>query len=133
MTDSILINLSIISKISLDNKIYMNDEGYLAIENSTIFQGFVRFVFRNGRVKTISNLNNFYNNVFAYIDNNMLTDNDEMKAHNLKTLLSYLRKSIFGLENLKETYNGDIVTSSKLDIILDNVRLYVSKLEKKTS
>lgn len=130
MTDSILINLSIISKISLDNKIYMNDEGYLAIENSTIFQGFVRFMFRNGRVKTISNLNNFYNNVFSYIDNHVESD-DEMRVHNMKTLLAYLRKSIFGLENLKETYGGDIVTSSKLDIILDNVRLYVSKLEKK--
>lgn len=119
-----LINLSIISKISLDNKIYMNDEGYLAIENGTIFQGLLRFIFRNGRVKTISNLNNFYNNVFSYIDNSE-------NGNNLNTLLVYLRKSITGLENLKETYNGDIVTTSKLDIILDNVRSYVSKLEKK--
>lgn len=124
MTDSMLINLSIISKISLDNKIYMNDEGYLAIENGTIFQGLLRFIFRNGRVKTISNLNNFYNNVFSYIDNSE-------NGNNLNTLLVYLRKSITGLENLKETYNGDIVTTSKLDIILDNVRSYVSKLEKK--
>lgn len=130
MTDSILINLSIISKISLDNKIYMNDEGYLAIENSTIFQGIVRFVFRNGRAKTMSNLNNFYNNVFSYVDNHVNTE-DEMKVHNMRTLLTYLRKSILGLENLKETYGGDIVTSSKLDIILGNVKLYVSKLEKK--
>ena len=53
------------------------------------------------------------------------------KDYNLKTLLIYLRKSISGLENLRETYSSDIVMTSKLDIILDNVRLYVSRLEKK--
>jgi hypothetical protein len=151
MTDNILINLSIISKISLDNKIYMNDEGYISIENNTIFQGFVRFVFRNSRGKTINNLNNFYNGVFNYIDNaiphscnmqfsmnsstNKHEDKDFLsykdKDYGLKTLLLYLRKSLSGLENLKETYSGDIVMTSKLDIIIDNVRLYSDKLEKK--
>jgi hypothetical protein len=119
-----LINLSIISKISLDNKIYMNDDGFLAIENRTIFQGLLRFVFRNSRNKTINNLNNFYNNVFSYIDNS-----SDREQHTLRTLHTYLYRSINGLENLKETYSGDIVTSSRLDIILDNVRLYSSKLE----
>lgn len=154
MTDNILINLSIISKISLDDKIYMNDEGYLSIENNTIFQGFFRFVFRNGRNKTISNLNNFYNSVFSYIDNivpnvpnrktyNPLEDSESNligrfdftvnrdKDYGLKTLLLYLKRSIAGIENLRETYSGDIVMTSKLDIILDNIRLYSDKLEKK--
>lgn len=158
MTDNILINLSIISKICLDNKIYMNDEGFLSIETNTIFQGITRFIFRNSRSKTISNLNSFYNSVFSYIDNaipliglNNKKDSEKDKqnpfdilgksqfdkfAYNnkncgLKTLLIYLRKSSVGLENLRETYSSDIVMTSKLDIILDNVRLYVSNLEKK--
>ncbi len=158
MTDNILINLSIISKICLDNKIYMNDEGFLSIETNTIFQGITRFIFRNSRSKTISNLNSFYNSVFSYIDNvipliglkdKSNSDNNKQnpfdllgknqfdkfayknKNCGLKTLLIYLRKSSAGLENLRETYSSDIVMTSKLDIILDNVRLYVSKLEKK--
>ena len=160
MTDNILINLSIISKIELDNKIFMGSEGYLTIENNTIFQGITRFIFRNSRTKTISNLNSFYNSVFSYIDNvlpviNQFRDNKTKNANvkenpfdlpgknqfdsvayrdkecGLKTLLIYLRKSISGLENLRETYSADIVMTSKLDIILDNVRLYVNKLEKK--
>lgn len=154
MTDNMLINLSIISKISLDNKIYMNDEGYLSIENNTIFQGIIRFVFRNNRSKTISNLNNFYNSVFSYIDNvipnvqnrkayNSLDDSESNligkfdftvnrdKDYGLKTLMLYLKRSISGIDNLRETYASDIVMSSKLDIILDNIRLYSDKLEKK--
>ena len=149
-----LINLNIISKISLDNKIYMNSEGYLSIENNTIFQGIVRFVFRNSRNKTISNLNNFYNSVFSYVDNvipnvqnrkiyNSLDDSEgnligkfdftvnRDKDYGLKTLMLYLKRSISGIENLRETYSGDIVMTSKLDIILDNIRLYSDKLEKK--
>lgn len=163
MTDAMLINLSIISKVALSDKIYISDTGFLSIENNTIFQGVIRFIFRNGREKTISNLKNFYDSVFAYIDNtlplashyhkkevnrqrdgkdkaNNPFDNENCKLemlrtgdkdHNLKTLLIYLRKSMSGLENLRETYSSDIVMTSKLDIILDNVRLYVSRLEKK--
>lgn len=151
MTDNILINLSIISKISLDNKIYMNSEGYLSIENNTIFQGLSRFLFRNSRNKTINNITNFYNGVFGYIDNviphscNMFSnDTKEIntirnthsasmldKDYSLKTLLLYLKRSLNGLENLKETYSGDIVMTSKLDIIIDNVKLYSDKLDKK--
>lgn len=154
MTDTMLINLSIISKVSLDDKLYMNNEGYMSIENNTIFQGIFRFVFRNGRNKTISNLNNFYNSVFSYIDNvvpnmpnrkayNALDDSESNligrfdftvnrdKDYGLKTLMLYLKRSIAGIENLKETYNCDIVMSSKLEIILDNIRLYSDKLEKK--
>ena len=164
MTDTMLINLSIISKVALADKIYISDTGYLSIENNTIFQGVIRFIFRNGREKTISNLKNFYDSVFAYIDNtlplashyhkkeanrqrdgkdksgNPFDSNDKCKIemlrkgekdYSLKTLLIYLRKSISGLENLRETYSSDIVMTSKLDIILDNVRLYVNRLEKK--
>lgn len=158
MTDNILINLSIISKISLDNKIYMNDEGYVSIDNNTILQGITRFIFRNNRGKTINNLNNFYNGVFSYVDNLLpIIKNKDSKGGKdgkenpfdligknqfdtvayrdrecgLKTLLIYLRKSLSGLENLKETYSGDIVMTSKLDIIIDNVKLYVNKMEKK--
>ena len=156
MTDSILINLSIISKIELDDKIYINDEGYSTIENSTIFQGIVRFVFRNSRNKTINSLNNFYNSVFNYIDNALpnlskdkiiiasadseksgnpfethIVPSLHIKNYGIKTLLIYLKKSITGLENLRHTYSSDIVMNSKLDIILDNVKLYSDKLEKK--
>jgi hypothetical protein len=116
----------------------MNDEGFLAIENSTIFQGIMRFVFRNSRVKTISNLNNFYATVFNHIDTAAVDNASDFisnkdREYSLKTLLIYLRKSVTGVENLKETYSGDIVTTSKLDIILDNIRLYSNKLEKKLS
>jgi hypothetical protein len=119
MSDNLLVNLNIISRINLGDKVYMNDEGFITIDNSTVLQGLIRFVFRNSRIKTINNLTNFYSIIFDLIDNSVECG---------KSLEVYMRKSLNGLENLKETYSSDIVTTSKLDIILDNVRLYISKI-----
>jgi hypothetical protein len=39
--------------------------------------------------------------------------------------------SLTGIKNLKKTYNADIVTDSKLDIIITNTELYILKISKK--
>jgi hypothetical protein len=67
------------------------------------------------------------NNLIGRFDFTVNRDKD----YGLKTLMLYLKRSISGIENLRETYSGDIVMTSKLDIILDNIRLYSDKLEKK--
>ena len=48
----------------------------------------------------------------------------------------YTRKDLsilvqYGLANLKKTYNSDIVTDSKLDIIINNTEIYIGKITKK--
>jgi hypothetical protein len=159
MSDTILINLNIISKISPNDKIFINGEGYISIENSTILQGVVRFLYSNSRSKSIHNLTNFYSGVFKYIDScvslspallhqnhradcGLLSDGGDAnaqhaemyscletnKAVQLKTLYLYLQKSTCGIENLKQTYQTDVVITSKIDIILDSIRQYSSKL-----
>ena len=139
MTDNLLINLNIISKISPDDKIYINTEGYISIENNNILQGIVRFIFNNSRSKSINNLSNFYSLVFRYVDELLQTKNNkcetlvhlnDCKHHNslaLKNLNNYIEKSLIGIKNLKKTYSNDVVITSKLDIIIDNIILYNEK------
>lgn len=43
----------------------------------------------------------------------------------------YMTLSIHGLNNLKQTYSSDIVTISKIDIIIGTVELYIKKINKK--
>ena len=59
--------------------------------------------------------------------------NDEFNKvyNNLKKINHYLELSLSGIQNLKKTYNSDIVTDSKLDIILNNTELYNDKITKK--
>ena len=53
---NILINLSIISKIKPNDKVFINSEHFISIEYDSIFQGIVRFFYNNSRIKTVNHL-----------------------------------------------------------------------------
>jgi hypothetical protein len=142
--NSTLINLSIISKIKPNDKIYMNNDNFISIEYDSFLQGILRFVFNNSRVKNMNYLNNFYTSVYAYIDelinskyltNNINCDHENENYtnayNNLKEINQYIKASIHGLENLKQTYSPDIVTISKIDIIISKIETYIERIEKK--
>jgi hypothetical protein len=147
MIQNILINLNILSKIKPYDKIYINKDNLITIEYNSIFQGIMRFFYNNSREKNLTNLITFYQSVYCIIDellnsqylNNenlhfyIEEDNDEfIKAYNnLKKINHYLELSLGGINNLKKTYNSDIVTDSKLDIIINNTELYIDKITKK--
>lgn len=139
MTDNLLINLNIISKIAPNDKIYINSEGYISIENNNILQGVVRFIFNNSRSKSINNLSNFYSLVFKYVDELLqskrynhsslmyIQNCENYNSNILSNLNNYIEKSLIGIQNLKKTYSSDVVITSKLDIIIDNIKLYNTK------
>lgn len=154
----ILINLNIISKIKPNDKIFMNSDNYMSIEHDSTFQGIFRFIFNNSRNKNLNNLNYFYTSVYNCIDdtinskylflsdkNGQLIDNLYLLNHscflenesfinvynNLVELNHYLKLSLTGLENLKKTYISDVVTISKLDIIINDAETYIKKVQKK--
>lgn len=43
----------------------------------------------------------------------------------------YIKLSIGGLENLKKTYVSDVLTTSKIDIIINNIEFHIKKINKK--
>jgi hypothetical protein len=144
MLQNILINLNILSKIKPYDKIYINKDNLITIEYNTIFQGFFRFIYNNGREKNINNLNAFYNSVFDIVDDilnshylqfqNILDkENDDfIKVFtNLKKIYFYLESSLEGLNNLRKTYQTDIVSDSKIEIIINNIDIYLTKMKKK--
>lgn len=148
----ILINLNIISKIKPNDKIFMNGENFIQIENDSIVQGILRFLYNNSRCKNISNLNNFYNSVFTNIHDlinskylTLYTNNNDMLVNicdaeneqfhhvctELKEIKHYISLSINGLENLKQTYASDILTVSKIDIIISSIESNIGKISNK--
>ncbi len=191
---NILINLNTISKIKAYDKIYIDNEDFISIENDNIFQGVVRFFYNISRTKNVKNLNNFYMRVFDHVsilinkishnkyhniknndylkqedvkinknmknnknnnnilDNNILDKNDIIynndynnlntantinniyneyidDKNNLIKLKNYLRASVVGLDNLKLTYSSDILTNSKIDIIINLIETYNNKID----
>ena len=144
MIQNILINLNILSKIKPYDKIYINKDNLITIEYSSILQGFYRFFYNNNREKNLTNLVIFYQTVYCTIDdllnsqylnienitNYIIEDNDDFNKvyTNLTKIKHYLFLSVDGINNLKKTYHGDIVTDSKLDIIINNCELYIEKI-----
>jgi hypothetical protein len=139
-----LINLKILSKVKPNDKIYINNDNFISIEYESFLQGILRFIFNNSREKNINHLNNFYVTVYAYIDelinskyltNNINCDHENENYtnayNNLKEINQYIKASIHGLENLKQTYLPDIVTISKIDIIISKIQTYIERIEKK--
>jgi hypothetical protein len=147
MIQNILINLNILSKIKPYDKIYINKDNLIMIEYNSLFQGIMRFFYNNSREKNLTNLLTFYQSVYCIIDellnsqylnsehiyNYIEEDNDEFNkvVNNLNKINHYLELSLSGLANLKKTYNSDIVTDSKLDIIINNTEIYIGKITKK--
>lgn len=145
MLQNILINLNILSKIKPYDKIYINKDNLITIETNTILQGLIRFIYNNGREKNINNLNTFYSDVFNLIDdilnshylhittNNIDIENDDFIriSTNLSKINFYLKSSLSGLNNLRKTYHDDIVSDSKLEIIINNIEIYLTKIKKK--
>lgn len=137
--NNILTNLIIISKIKPDDKIYINSDNYISIEMNNNIQGIIRFLFGNSRHKNINSLIQFYELVWKYMDDTLNSryllehedENYELTLNNLTELYEYSKKSIIGLENLKKTYSDDIVTSSKLDIIIGKLNSYIKKIDTK--
>ncbi len=61
-----------------------------------------------------------------------LTNENFLKVYNeLMEIQHYITLSINGLNNLKRTYNSDVLTSSKIDIIISNVEFNIKKINKK--
>lgn len=147
MIQNILINLNILSKIKPYDKIFINKDSLITIEYNSIFQGIMRFFYNNNREKNLTNLLTFYQSVYSLVDELLNSqylasdnieeyiedDNDEFYKvyNNLKKINHYLEISLNGIQNLKKTYNSDIVTDSKLDIIINNTDSYITKITKK--
>ncbi len=140
--NNILVNLSVISKIKPNDKIYMSSDNFVSIEHESFLQGVLRYIYKNSRKKNINNLNNFYSMVYAYIDElvnskymyllaNTNDDNFQNTHNNIKNIHKNIKASIHGLENLKKTYSPDVVTVSQIDVIINEINNYVQRIESK--
>ena len=145
MNEKLFTNLKIISKIKINDKIYVNNDKFVIVEHNNWWLSIVRAVYREDRNKNILQLKEIYNDIFAYINNRLhskfLINNKnlselEYEAHlelcnSLKHIAQELTLSKIGLNNLKKTYNNDMLVDSKLDNIINSVDHILIKIKEK--
>ena len=117
--EDILVNLILISKIEIGNKLYQNGK-YINIDTS-YFQFISRWISGNTRSNNIIFINIVLNKAFEFTEK-LIKDNTLENLHSLSRLNNDLKNSINGLTNLKQTYSYDKLIQSEIDVIIENIR-----------
>lgn len=114
--EDIFVNLRLISKIEIGNKL-IHDDKHVNIDTS-YFQSISRWYSGMNRKSNLEFINIVLNTAFKY--------NDEEKSPQVKfRLTSDLKNAIQGLTNLKLTYSYDKLIQSEIDVIIENIRLKI--------
>ena len=87
---------------------------------------------KNGQLISDKTLDPNIRNLYL-LDHKCYLENDNFINiyNNLVEINHFLKMSITGLENLKKTYISDVVTVSKLDIIINDIEAHIKKINKK--
>ena len=118
--DDIFVNLRVLSKLEIGNKLVKNNK-YINIDTS-----YLQFLYRwyNGinRNNTIEFINPILEKAFD-ISEQLIELKSEESAQLLYRLNTELKNSVNGLLNLKQTYNFDKLIQSEIDVMIDNIRI----------
>lgn len=128
VSDKLLINLKIISKLQKNGRITRSQNGIIALDNNNLLQPLRRFISNDSRRQSIFEINSIINEAIdtfgiilnsKYMNKNFHNSDDYIKGcEELELLLEEFKNSKYGIENLKFTYQRDYNVASQLDIVL---------------
>ena len=121
--EDIFVNLTLISKIEVGNKLFQKDK-YINIDNS-YFAFISRWFYGNNRKSSINFITQILNKAFEYCSELVSVNTPETSQQSLR-LNNDLKNAINGLTNLKLTYSYDKLIQAEIDVMIDNIR---SKLD----
>jgi|LauGreDrversion4_2_1035121.scaffolds.fasta_scaffold195293_2 hypothetical protein len=119
--EDIFINLTLLSKIDVGDKLIQNGNMKHINIDTSYFQFITRWFKGSNRNNSLKFINHVLNKAFEYNDN-MLEEKSEKSAVTVFRLTADLKNSLNGLNNLKQTYSTDKLIQSELDVMIDNVR-----------
>ena len=130
--EDILVNLKVLEKIQIDEKLISRDQ-YLNIEYSSVIPVGVRRWWRqDNRNEMIKKIRLIIHSAIQILKENkpkqsIVILEDSMTENKKETLNLYLKNSIIGIQNLKETYNHCTKTTAQLDVFIHNIHEYTNE------
>ena len=142
--ESVCLNLKILSKVMSNDKLNITVTGDFSISHSTPLQCVWRFFNNDSRNKTVHHIKSLIWNAKEvsqsliksqyFILGENSTDHQksehEKVVHQLDVLLREMLNSIDGINNLKVTYNDDILIRSSLELAVDNIQTQIAVIRK---
>jgi hypothetical protein len=143
ISNKLLVNLKIISKIEKNGRITRSKNGVINLDYDTITQPVRRYFNGDSRNQTIYELDSIANECIttltSLLNSKYLTEihrgttNRRRLYSSINLLITKIKESFTGLENLKFTYIDDLNVSSQIDIIILKLRETVEDTVEKLS
>ena len=118
--DNILFDLEVIKQINENDKLcvcLMPGKTTIMIESNSYLSSFTRYYNNYSRNSTIEYLNEL--NIQITNSTQVIIDGNHRELGN--TLKEGIKHALSGLENLKKTYTGDSIITSKLVLIINHL------------
>lgn len=126
--EEIFINLKVISRLKPGLKLVVQNN-LLNIDN-TLFQTVVRWLYGAGRTVSIEFIERVVTKAFEFNERVVTSDDkakdpltSECRNHTIIRLTTDLNNCIDGLNNLKQTYSSDSLVSSRIDYVVDKIKV----------
>ena len=117
-SEEIIINLKVLESLEKNQKLKSRGS-YLNIEHVSIVpESLRRWNRQDNRNETLKKINLIVNSAIDIIKSKK--DNNKNKVQ--LDIEKYLKKSLFGIENLKETYATCFQTCARLDVVIDKIK-----------
>ena len=117
-SEEIIINLKVLECLEKNQKL-ISRGSYLNIEHVSIVpESLRRWNRQDNRNETLKKINLIVNSAIEIIKSKK--DNNKNKVQ--LDIEKYLKKSLFGIKNLKETYATCFQTCARLDVIIDKIK-----------
>jgi hypothetical protein len=128
ISDKLLINLKILSKIQKNGRITRSYDGIISLDTLTFYQPLRRFLSSDSRKQAVFEINSIVmeciESMHSIINSRYMSKNfantDEFRKNceHLSLLLNEMEYAKCGIDNLKFTYQNDPNIASQLDITI---------------
>jgi hypothetical protein len=117
-SEEVIINLKVLESLEKNQKL-ISRGSYLNIEPISIIpEAIRRWNRQDNRHETLKKINLIVNSAIDIIK----SKNNNNKTKVQLDIQKYLQKSLYGIENLKETYATCFQTCARLDVIIDKIK-----------
>ena len=123
----VISKLKFIGEIKPDHKINVKN---IKLQPNTYVTSFVRtFISSDNRTNTVEFLKNITHAIFQIV----VLLKSENKTQEFENVISDMKKSIHGLNNLKNTYKDDVKFCCDIELLIQEIQTVLSKEEKRNN
>lgn len=141
--NQIVVNLKVLSRIQEKGRINTSNTCFVRLESDSYLQCLWRTIRGDSQKSAIKTIKTIIGNAIEYTNNQISFINDlnrdNMNKYELEKFERYMSEldkireelnySINGIEKLKITYNVNQTTIAEIDVIIDDIKSQIKKLE----